>query len=351
MKEKHAKLDIKNVWLDLENPRIKNALGKYEGEITPDHIYFALRSASENGTERGMKSGAGGNSSYQNLEHSIRANGKIIEPIRVVNRDGKYICIDGNTRLAIYRKFHKDSGDDKWSCIESIIMDNASDREIDAIRICAHLVGARQWPAYEKAQYLHQLRNKYLMDYDEIIALCGGGKADLERQIDAYSDMNDYYRDIVDDGAFNINRFSGFVELQRSKIKEAIFEAGLDLTNFGEWIRDGKIDRLADVRQLPRVLENEDAKKIFLDGGAKSIEKAEQFLNQQQPGMQPADKTALKDATLYQLAKLLTQKIDNLPYAEMQNLRDKNDKEVTEQVNALETLSAQLQKLLTDVTE
>ena len=35
----------------------------------------------------------------------------------------------------------------------------------ETIRVTAHLVGAREWPAYEKARYLHYLRNVEFMDY------------------------------------------------------------------------------------------------------------------------------------------------------------------------------------------
>lgn len=342
MKEKHETLSIEDISFDTENPRIKNSLEKYGDKVNPERIHFALRAASENG--------AGGTSSYQSLEYSIRANGKVAEPIRVIKRDGKYTCIDGNTRLAIYRKFRREESD-KWSHIEAIVLENASDRDIDTIRICAHLVGARQWPAYEKAQYLHHLRNSYFMDYDEIIALCGGKKPEIERQIDAYSDMNEYYRDIVDDSAFHIDRFSGFVELQKPKIKEAIFDAELDLKNFGEWIRDGKIYRLADVRQLPRVLGDDEAKEIFLEGGLRSIEEAGRFLDHKQTDSRQTNRTTLKSASLQQLAKFLLQKIDGLTYAELQSLRNKDDGDVAEQVSTLESLSAQLQKLLEDVSE
>ena len=132
-------------------------------------------------------------------------------------------------------------------------------------RVAAHMVGAREWPAYEKARYLHYLRNQEFMDFSEMVALCGGNKKDIERQIDAYHDMNEYYRDVVDDTAFHIDRFSGFVELQKPGIKDAIFDAGLELTDFGEWIRDGNIYRLADVRQLPKVLAEDEAREVFLE--------------------------------------------------------------------------------------
>ena len=86
-------------------------------------------------------------------------------------------------------------------------------QDIETIRVTAHLVGAGDWPAYEKARYLHYLRNVEFMDYDELIARCGGNKARITRQIDAFHDMNEFYRDVNTDDAFKVDRFSGFEEL------------------------------------------------------------------------------------------------------------------------------------------
>ena len=112
----------------------------------------------------------------------------------------------------------------------------------------------RELPAYEKARYLHYLRNEKQWDNSRLIELSGGNKAEIERQIDAYHDMNEFYRDIVDDTAFQIGRFSSFVELQKPRLKQALFGAGLGLEDFGEWIRDGKIYSSEDTRNLPQVL-------------------------------------------------------------------------------------------------
>ncbi len=62
---------------------------------------------------------------------------------------------------------------------------NPTQTDIETIRVTAHLVGAREWPAYENPRYLHYLRNVEFMDYDELIARCGGNKTTITRQIDA----------------------------------------------------------------------------------------------------------------------------------------------------------------------
>ena len=330
-------LDTTAVSFDTENPRIRMALAKYGGHLNAERIHFALRSADENGR---------GTSSYVGLRDSILASGGVVSPIIVTRHDDGYRCIDGNTRLAIYKEFLRREVSGDWSKIKATVVDNANPRDIDTIRISAHLVGAREWPAYEKARYLHHLRNEKLMDYNEMIALCGGNKADIERKIDAYHDMNEYYRDIVDDTAFHIDRFSGFEELQKPRIKDAIFEAELELKDFGEWIRDGKIYRLADVRQLPRVLADKEAKQVFLEGGPRSIEQATKILDQRLDQGKAKRNTTLASATFMQVAEVLAQRIDELPYSQVRELR-----ETPEHISALEDLSARLSTLMEDVTE
>ena len=344
MVEKHTMLNVEAVSFDTDNPRIKMALEKYGDKLNAERIHFALRSAAD---------GTKGTSSYSHLRDSILASDGVVSPITVIIKDNGYVCIDGNTRLAIYKQFLKDCVEGNWSEIKATVLNNADQRDIETIRVSAHLVGPREWPAYEKARYLHYLRNTKFMDYGEMIALCGGNKSNIERQIDAYHDMNEYYRDEVDDTAFHIDRFSGFVELQKPRIKEAIFEAGLDLKDFGEWIRDGKIYRLEDVRQLPKVLRDDKAKETFLAGGPRSIETAVRLLDQraEDESGQAGREITLEAASVFQLAAVLARRINELPYSEVRVLRNKERDNVAEQIGTLEDLSARLHGLLEDVSE
>ncbi len=344
MTDNYTRLKVDDISFDTENPRIKKALEKYGDQLNAERIHFALRSATD---------GESGSSSYTQLRDAIRASGGVMAPVTVIHGKDGYVCIDGNTRLAIYKQFLREGMKGSWSSIKAIIIEDVNERDVEMIRVSAHLVGAREWPAYEKARYLHYLRNQEFMDYNEMVALCGGNKTEIERQIDAYQDMNEYYRDIVDDTAFHIDRFSGFVELQKPKIKEAIFDAGLDLRHFGEWIRDGKIYRLADVRQLPRVLRDDEAKDEFLNGGPRSIEEAIAILDKktQRERTETADDTKLDTISIYQLSAILARRINDLPYSEVRTLKSKESDEVSDQIQSLEDLSDSLHNLLQDVSE
>ncbi len=339
MRENYDILNVEEIDFDTDNPRIKMALEKYGDQLNAERIYFALRTAAD---------GEKKTSSFSNLSDSIRANKGITQPITVVLKGDKKICIDGNSRLAIYKDFLKQEIPGDWSQIKALVIEDADQRDIETIRVSAHLIGVREWPPYEKARYLDYLRNQEFMEYKEIIDLCGGDRKKIERQIDAYQDMNEYYRDIVDDTAFRIDRFSGFVELQKPNIREAIFQAGLDLKDFGEWIRDGKIRRLEDVRDLPKVLQDDDARKTFLEGGLRSIEDAVKLLDRKNPKFATA---TLENATIYQIADVLARRINDLPYSEVRTLREKEREEAIENINSLENLSIRLENLLGDVSE
>ncbi len=344
MTEHHKMLEVNQIDFDTENPRIKMALEKYGSRLNAERIHFALRSATE---------GSSGTSSYSSLRDSIRSSHGVIAPIIVRPKGHSYVCIDGNTRLAIYKQFQREEIEGDWSKIKAIVLDHAEQRDIETVRVSAHLVGAREWPAYEKARYLHYLRNQQCMDYSEMIALCGGNKNEIERQIDAYHDMNSYYRDKVDDTAFRIDRYSGFVELQRPQVKQAIFDAELDLEDFGEWIRDGKIYRLEDVRKLPKILRDDEAKRVFLEGGPRSIEDAMKVLDQRTGIGDSTDKgqTRVEHATIYELADALSRRINDMPYSQVRELREKTDDDTADQITRLEDLSVRLRNLLNDVTE
>ena len=316
MRENRTEIDITSVEFDDENPRIKGALEKYGDSITAERIHFALQNSSDEGARN--------SSGFHSLKMSIRANKGIAEPIKVIEKDGRHICIDGNTRLAIYKDFAKDPKNDAWQKIPCVLMEDANETDIAKIRITAHLLGARPWPAYEKARYLYELRYSNLWDYREIIALCGGNKSGIETQINAFDEMNEYYRDKVDDSDFQIDRFSGFVELQKQGIKNAIFQAGLKLSDFGEWIHKGNIHALADVRQLPRVLRDEEAREKFISGGRNSIKKAIKIVDEK---TRPSnEETAnLEKAGLYDLAYSLTKKLERVTMLEISHLSDDGD--------------------------
>ena len=261
-------LSIHDIDLDTENPRIRRFLQIYESEnVTDDQISLALDVAGEESTEAGLKDAT----TPAKLRASIVANGGIRQPI-TVNREsnGKLVCIEGNTRLWIYRSLHTNKAKGNWDTIPCLVYEHLKDDDIDSIRLQAHIVGPRPWDAYSKAKYLWELQNKEMMPLNRIIELCGGSKRDVQTAIQAYADMEAFYRPLCLHDDFDAGRYSGFVEFQKNKVKQAVLLSGHDTSDFGRWIYDRRIDALREVRHLPQILKDANARKVFLKSGVKA---------------------------------------------------------------------------------
>lgn len=304
LKPVYTTLPIDNLELDIENPRIAKALEIYGGNIGAAEMALALKGSSE---EAGT--------SFISLRDSIKAYGGIISPI-IVNRDlnGKLTVIEGNTRLLIYRDFQKKiSGN--WDNIPAMVYNNMTPQEIHSIRLQAHLVGPRHWDPYSKARYLHYLSNNEHLTLAQIVDYCGGNKREVNNYIEAFIDMETHYRPLVGDD-FDVNRFSAFVELQQKRILDVLYKNNFTKKDFSEWVRDNKFGALQNIRKLPRVLNDPEARKVFLES---DIQEALRVLDLR------IDDHTLDNATLEQLAIEISRKIGKMSYHHLLKLRDNPD--------------------------
>ncbi len=324
-------LPVDHVELDRTNPRIRRFLEIHEGEPTYEQVALALDVSGGAGDAQGA-------TTPEKLRNSILTNGGIMQPIIVDKRpDGRLICIEGNTRLYIYRAFVAEGVEGQWTHIPALVHDGLTSMDVDAIRLQAHLVGPRPWDAYSKAKYLWELQHKELMPLDRIVAFCGGNRRDVMQSIQAYADMETYYRPICGEDSYDTEKYSGFVELQNTRVKDAILHAGFTLKNFAQWIKDGNIKGLAQVRLLPRILSEQRARSVFVK---KDVKAALEVLEK------PELSAGLKGATIGQLARALTEAIESIPYAEVIRLRaNPDDDSVRYIADALEALQGLVKDL------
>ncbi len=328
----HEMVPVKEIELDRSNPRIRRFLEMYGTNPTPEQIFLALGAGDD---ESNRQAGP----TFQKLKQSIITNGGIIQPV-ILNRraDGTLVCIEGNTRVALYKDFLKIGISGSWSTIPALVHNEIEEAAVHAIRLQIHLVGPRPWDPYSKAKYLYELRHKEHLPFSTIVDFCGGRQGEVSVLIDAYVDMETNYRPIIaDDGDFDTTRFSGFVELQKPGVKQAVVQAGFNLTDFATWIRDGKLYPLRTVRVLPRILRNMKARKIFLKSGARE---AESVLER------PEIDKNLQDADLGQIARALNEKLATLPYEQYQKLRADSTGDT---VQALLDAQAKLSEFIRDL--
>ena len=300
---------IAEIELDRSNPRIRKFLEMYGDDPTPEQIYLALGAGGEE-----VEGGSTSNTTYEKLKQSILTNGGVIQPV-ILNRheDGILVCVEGNTRVALYRQFNEDGVKGNWTHILALVHDGIDEAAVDAIRLQVHLVGPRPWDPYSKAKYLFYLRTQEHLPFATIVDYCGGRQLEVEESINAYSDMEKYYRPLVGEGSFDSTRFSGFVELQKHGVKQAISAKGYTLSDFSEWIHTKRLYPLNKVRILPRILRNDKACEVFL---AKDIRQAEKLLDR------PQLDNALESADIEQLARALSDKIGALQFDHFERIRN-----------------------------
>ena len=303
---RHERLPIGNLTLDTTNPRVARIFDMYGGHITEERMKLALGVSGTDDENVGT--------TFMSLKESIKTNKGIIHPIIVNETDtGQLIVIEGNTRTMIYRDLAEQGVDGDWNTIPAMIHTQLSQGEIDAIRLQAHLVGPRPWDAYSKGKYLHYLRNSEHLTFNQIVDFYGGNRQEVNRYIEAYNDMEGYYRPILDsDADFDQTKFSSFVELQRDSITNALIDAGYTKNDYARWVSEGKLVPQLLIRSLPRVLRNPRAKAVFLQDG---IQQAAKLLDV------PQTSELMKEATLGQLLTEVKRRVWDMSYGEVMRLK------------------------------
>lgn len=333
MKPNYLELDINQVCLDLDNPRIKRYLEIFDGEPDAAGIALALHSSESEGTN-----------SFASLKESIRVNGGIINPIIVNHKEGQYIVIEGNTRLQIYKDFAKSDKSGNWDTIRAVVYENLSPLEIDSIRLQAHLVGPREWDRYSKAKYLHHLSHVDYLPMESIISYCGNKKGEILKLIESYEFMQEFYTPKVKDSEeeFNPREFSKFEEyVKNAELRRIVVSKFGTEQLFADWVIKGNVDTAQNVRKLLPILKNPNATREFL---RTNITNAAKLLDSPTPSLD-LSKVAYED-----LAEELITRCNTFPFTELQNLKAEADQQAVNKKGVLVDLHTALKNLLDFIT-
>ena len=325
----YIELPINKIELDRSNPRIANFLDLYsEDEVNSDTMALLLGTVTE---------------SCASLRESIKENGGIIHPIIVnKNLDGRYVVIEGNTRLQIYRDFVKANIPGNWDYIKAIVYDDLNSDDKHSIRLQAHLIGPREWDPYSKAKYLNYLANEEHMPMNVLIAYCGGNTkaSEIKHMILAYQDMQEFYRPLCkDDSIFNIKKFHGFVELQNRNVIDSLILHGYNKTNFSQWMVDEKFSKMEDVRKIPDILNSKKATAAFFREDSKAAKKI--------LAVEEISSDSLMDVTYDLLAKELIKRMDDFKQKEIDLLR--HDVDYAGKLSTLKDVIESVQFILDEV--
>lgn len=251
-------ISVDDIMLDEENPRI----GYWS-----DNILRITDTTSQKDLEFALKSS--NNDEYNRLKRSIEAGGGATEMIWVMEKDKKYLCIDGNTRVIIYKDLRdKYPKKETYKKIKArILPENTDERARNFIRLIAHLRAQNDWQAYERARMLYILWYHKGYTEEELQNTTKLSLNDIRKWREAYKTMNDQFLPRYGNKSDALMKFSYFVEYETPKIKDGMRKHGLDIKDFCDWVGTGEISRAQDVRDLRKMLENDEIADILKDEG------------------------------------------------------------------------------------
>jgi len=156
------RISIANLEFDPENPRI----GYYQ-----DTMKGRGKEASQKEIMQAIK--FGDIEGYRSLLENIESSKCLLYEIWVypsTTHEGKYVIVDGNTRVTIFTDLHKKYPEDPtWMTIPAKVLPSDQEgRAVDFIRLTTHLQGINNWQSYDRARYIHILYNEKGYDLESL---------------------------------------------------------------------------------------------------------------------------------------------------------------------------------------
>ena len=202
---------------------------------------YSILNGEEEASQTEIETRLGSRDHVKVLVQSIRANGGLTDPVLV--RDGDFVVVEGNSRLAAYRMLAK--GDPvKWGLIKvKLLPRDVSDDVVFALLGEYHIIGRKDWAPYEQAGYLWRRWKIHGVDSSKMAAEMGIAAKAVTHLIQVYSFMREH-------GENDINRWSYYDELLKSQYIRRAREAEPSFDKvIVQKINAGEIPKAVDVRE------------------------------------------------------------------------------------------------------
>ncbi len=178
------------------------------------------------------------------LKQSIESNGGLIDPLIV--RDGDFVVLEGNSRLAAYRLLCKNDPI-TWGKVQCVLLPSDIDESsIFTLLGQYHIIGRKDWSPYEQAGYLYRRKKESKIPVETMAKELGIQKGVANKFIDVYSYMieNDdleptnwsYYEELLKNRGINKvkNSHPQLVDTIVSQIKNKEIQQASDIRKIGE---------------------------------------------------------------------------------------------------------------------
>jgi hypothetical protein len=248
-------LPLDQVTLDPRNPRIANTVSisiSEEGEALQRKLEELLWNDDD----------------VRDLYRQVLINGGLVERI-IVRQDGK--VVEGNCRTVVYRKLReKQPSERRWRSIPARLLPaDIGDRDVAILLGEMHVAGKNTWTPFEKAGHVYRMHNDFALIQDEIAVRLRMSKSKVNQLIRAFDMMKNRYLKKYP-GPASSRKFSYFEELfKKPPLREWVTSTPGAEDLFVDWVGTGKLEQGIQVRELPSILEDEDAvKTLTLEGFA-----------------------------------------------------------------------------------
>lgn len=175
------------------------------------------------------------------LRQSIKEVG-LIDPLIV--RDGDFVVLEGNSRLAAYRKLVKEDPI-RWGKVKCKILP----RDIEQSTILTilgqyHIVGRKDWSPFEQAGFLVRGLDATKVKIEEFAKSLGLSTTNAKKYIEVYGYMKEK-------NDLNPTRWSYYEEFLKNRAIKNVVKDNPELEEkVVEDIKTGKIHEASDIRKL-----------------------------------------------------------------------------------------------------
>ena len=246
-------LPLEQVRLDPRNPRIANTV---------------LVSISDEGEalQRKLEALLWDDPDVRDLYRQVLVNKGLVERI-IVRQDGN--VVEGNCRTVVYRKLReKHPSEGRWRNIPArVLPGDIADRDVAILLGEMHVAGKNTWTPFEKAGHVYRMHNDFALIQDEIAVRLRMSKSKVNQLIRAFDMMKNKYLPKYP-GPASSRKFSYFEELFKNpRLREWVTSTPQAGDAFVDWVGTGKLEQGVQVRELPAILDDEDAIKTLTAEG------------------------------------------------------------------------------------
>lgn len=246
-------LPVHTIALDPKNPRIAHTI--------------ALGVSPEKDVQKQIAELLWSDGDVRDLMRQVEINGGLIERIIVREKDRR--VVEGNCRTVVYRKLaEKHPRDPRWKKIPARLLPLGFEgRDVAILLGEMHVAGKNQWSPFEKAGHIHKLSRDFALTQEEIAQRLRMSKSKVNQSIRAFETMLTKLLP-SHPGPASVRKFSYLEEFyKKPELRDWASSRADAVDLFVTWLGTNKLTQGMQVRQLHKIVANEDAIEALTTDG------------------------------------------------------------------------------------